>query len=142
MITLPIVVIATMYQLFPKHISNLITPFYTLSKQHDYKIASLVLSLGSTLQKYPPFAATVIFEVYKQNGSDDDYQIKVYYISQTVDEPYTIEQLKLSPCGSNECKFNNFVSYLKPFENVTWKNECGLTTYDLIQLAEDNIGDS
>lgn len=74
-----------------------------------------------------------------------DFIIKAYYISQTVKEPYTIEQLRLDKClGPNDfdCKFGNFVAYLKPLEGLQWSKECGMTNVDAFSLAEENIGDS
>jgi len=102
------------------------------------------LALGEPLYEYPPFAATVIFEVRK-NPATKDIDIKTYYISQTVREPYTIEQLRLKKClgpSDFQCKFSNFDVYLKPLLNVTWTKECGLSDFDGIQAAEDNIGES
>lgn len=111
---------------------------------HDYKIASLLLGLGEKLYKYPPFAATVIFEVHRDPLGTGDPIIRSYYISQTVKEPYTIEQLRLDKCLGNEfdCKFSNFVNTLKPLEGLQWSKECGLTNVDGFLLAEENIGDS
>lgn len=85
-----------------------------------------------------------MFEVFRE-PSQNDFEIRAYYISQTVKEPFTIEHLKLDKCmGVNDfnCKFSNFASYLRPFENLTWSRECGMTNFDALQVAEDTLGES
>ena len=105
-----------------------------------------MIALGEKLEKYPPFLATVIFEVRKKPNTDD-FTVNAFYINQTVKEPYPIVKLNLDKCPEISpeavCKLTSFDTYLKPYvQDIQWASECGLTNIDAFQLAEDNIGDS
>ena len=112
--------------------------------QHDYKIAALLLSMGESLNRYPPFAATVMFEI-RRNELHNDYEVHVSYISQTEKAPYTIEKLNMQQClgmTNYRCSFDGFVASLKDYLGVKWTNECKLKNFNGIDAAEEDIGNS
>ncbi|XP_039192004.1 prostatic acid phosphatase [Crotalus tigris] len=75
---------------------------------HDMTIIALQIALGVYNQLLPPYAATHIFELYKEdNGS---YTIEMYYRNSTAVEPHL---LTLPGC-TKACPLNKFQNLVAP----------------------------
>ena len=112
-----------------------------LYSSHDSFISALLVALGNFDFHYPPFAATIMFEIY-QNDLDplvknetnparrkkialDNTFIKLFYLKHT--ETKQPKQLTLTSCKSKEyCSFNEFFKFTEDIILTTadWYKKC------------------
>jgi len=56
--------------------------------QHEHTLMSLLSALNVFNVKIPPFAATVMVELYKNSGH---YSVQVHYRNDSKSEPYLLQ---------------------------------------------------
>ncbi|GIY54736.1 lysosomal acid phosphatase [Caerostris extrusa] len=97
--------------------------FYIFSA-HGSNIACLLLALDQYNWKGPPYASTVVLELWKED--DEDYSIRWLFFNSTnpekrVDPPYP---LVLEGCGGEFCPFGKFQDIVRRLIPDNWKKEC------------------
>lgn len=110
-------------------------------KQHDAFISALLVALGNFDGNYPPFAATLMFEVHQNNLSNliedemniakknkialDNTFFKIFYLKHT--ETKSPVQLRFSNCKNEDyCSFNEFFKFTQDLiiTKEDWYKKC------------------
>ncbi|GFY44669.1 lysosomal acid phosphatase [Trichonephila inaurata madagascariensis] len=91
---------------------------------HGSNIACLLLALDQYNWKGPPYASTVVLELWKDD--DEDYSIRWLYFNSTnpekkVDPPVV---LKIDGCGGDFCSYGRFQDIIRRLIPDDWKKEC------------------
>ncbi|GFR10046.1 lysosomal acid phosphatase [Trichonephila clavata] len=91
---------------------------------HGSNIACLLLALDQYNWKGPPYASTVVLELWKDD--DEDYSIRWLYFNSTnpekkVDPPVV---LKIDGCEGDFCSYGRFQDIVRRLIPDDWKKEC------------------
>lgn len=113
-----------------EHIQNLTTnnnkneshPKFRMYSAHDTTVANLLKALDLFEIHAPPFAATILFEVYKNTNN---YYLNIIYKNSS--QP---QQMKLKDCDFN-CPIDSFFKIIAPISISLddWSNECKISSF-------------
>ncbi|CAL1291339.1 unnamed protein product [Larinioides sclopetarius] len=95
---------------------------------HGSNIACLLLALDQYNWKGPPYASTIILELWKED--DQDYSIRWLYYNSThperrIDPPVP---LVLEGCGGEFCPLGQYENLIRRLIPEDWKEECNDTS--------------
>ncbi|XP_050438376.1 prostatic acid phosphatase-like isoform X2 [Adelges cooleyi] len=88
---------------------------------HDSNVAALLNALNVYNNELPPYAATVLFELRKNQTNSSSYVVTVSYKNSSTHDPYL---LHIPGCDSVACELDQFIDVVKPNFIDNWHEEC------------------
>ncbi|XP_054722714.1 lysosomal acid phosphatase-like isoform X3 [Uloborus diversus] len=96
----------------------------SLYSGHSKNMVAVLSALDVFNMKEPPFAATVIFELYREPGGHS-HSVRLLFLNSTTPEAedQTPNVLNIPKCGEF-CPFESFSTIVKSFTPENWEKQC------------------
>ncbi|CAG2106292.1 unnamed protein product, partial [Medioppia subpectinata] len=91
---------------------------------HDSTVAALINALNLSNRDFPPFGATLLFELH-QNNKTNEYFVRAFYQNETTINEGIPHLLSWGDCQSlTDCPFNKYIESTKHLLYTDFDKEC------------------